>query len=221
MLLVACATIAGLGVGWLCWQWARNLLGGPEGLPPRPAACLSCALAWACACWLLGLGARTLELLALSAVLVTLSLTDLAARVIPDACVMAALVPHLCYEGVLVARGSVGITAAVGQTLLGGAAALVPLLALTLAMDRVLQAESMGGGDLKLLAVGGAYVGWRLFPLLLFVACCLGLCIAVLPLGGRTGRGDPFPFGPAIAAALWLTLLVAPSVDAWLATWVF
>ena len=201
--------MAGLVVGWLCWQWATRLLGTSEGLVPVPAACVSCAVVWGLTCGFLGLGALSLELLALCVPLVTLSLADFAVRIIPNECVLAVLAVHLCRVAMRVAQGSLGLGQALARVLAGGACALVPLLALTLVMDRVLQAESMGGGDLKLLVAGGVCVGWRLLPFLLFLACCLGLCTAALPRG------------PSIAVALWLTMLFAPVVDTWLLTWVF
>ena len=212
--------MAGLVVGWLCWQWATRLLGTSEGLVPVPAACVSCAVVWGLTCGFLGLGALSLELLALCVPLVTLSLADFAVRIIPNECVLAVLAVHLCRVAMRVAQGSLGLGQALAQVLAGGACALVPLLALTLVMDRVLQAESMGGGDLKLRVAGGVCVGWRLLPFLLFLACCLGLCTAALPRGGAR-RGEAFAFGPSIAVALWLTMLFAPVVDTWLLTWVF
>ena len=166
-LLVMSATMAGLVVGWLCWQWATRLLGTSEGLVPVPAACVSCAVVWGLTCGFLGLGALSLELLVLCVPLVTLSLADFAVRIIPNECVLAVLAVHLCRVAMQVAQGSLGLGQALAQVLAGGACALVPLLALTLGMGRVLQAESMGGGDLKLLAAGGVCVGWRLLPFLL------------------------------------------------------
>ena len=67
------------------------------------------------------------------------------------------------------------------------------MLALSLAMDRILQKETLGGGDVKLFAVIGLYLGaaGSLF------ACVLGLLLAAAL---RRGPGQPFPFGPAVAA---------------------
>ena len=97
-------------------------------------------------------------------------------------------------------------------------AVIATLVLLTLAMDRLLGRDSMGGGDIKLLGVAALYVGWRQCLMLLPLACCLGLASALLrPSGERAGA---FPFGPSIALALWVTLLVGPEVEPWLRAWV-
>ena len=128
--------MAGLVVGWLCWQWATRLLGTSEGLVPVPAACVSCAVVWGLTCGFLGLGALSLELLVLCVPLVTLSLADFAVRIIPNECVLAVLAVHLCRVAMQVAQGSLGLGQALAQVLAGGACALVPLLALTLVVHR-------------------------------------------------------------------------------------
>ncbi|HSD32070.1 MAG TPA: prepilin peptidase [Gemmatimonadales bacterium] len=58
----------------------------------------------------------------------------------------------------------------------------------------------MGGGDLKLGAMLGAFLGWKALLFALFVAIILGgvLGIALL-LSGLRGRKDAVPFGPFLA----------------------
>jgi len=73
----------------------------------------------------------------------------------------------------------------------------------------------MGGGDMKLGAMLGAFLGWKLTLVALFCAVIVGGLLAVVVLAsGRLGRKDPIPFGPFLAvggaAALfwgerWLT----------------
>ncbi|MFN3075827.1 MAG: prepilin peptidase [Alphaproteobacteria bacterium] len=60
--------------------------------------------------------------------------------------------------------------------------------------------EAIGGGDGKLLAGLGAWVGWRAVPLIFFGACLTGTLVVVpLLILGRHRRGDPLPFGPFLA----------------------
>lgn len=59
----------------------------------------------------------------------------------------------------------------------------------------------MGGGDMKLGAMLGAFLGWKVALLSIFVAVILGGVIAVALLGsGVRRRKDPIPFGPFLAA---------------------
>ena len=74
------------------------------------------------------------------------------------------------------------------------------LLGISLLMDRILKRDSLGGGDITLFAVLGLYLGVVGTLFMTVLACLLGLLFAVLRRG-RTGGGEPFPFGPAIAAA--------------------
>jgi len=61
--------------------------------------------------------------------------------------------------------------------------------------------EGMGGGDVKLGAMLGAFLGWKVALLSIFLAVLLGGIVAVVLLGSRTtGRKDPIPFGPFLAA---------------------
>ncbi|WP_249976632.1 prepilin peptidase [Vreelandella olivaria] len=69
--------------------------------------------------------------------------------------------------------------------------------------------EGMGFGDFKLLAALGAWVGWSMLPLLLILSAGVGAIIGLLAqlLIPRL-RGQPLPFGPFLALAGWVCLLV-------------
>jgi leader peptidase (prepilin peptidase)/N-methyltransferase len=59
----------------------------------------------------------------------------------------------------------------------------------------------MGAGDMKLGAMLGAFLGWKVVLLSVFVAVVLGGALAVsLIASGLRGRKDPIPFGPFLAA---------------------
>ena len=67
----------------------------------------------------------------------------------------------------------------------------------------------MGGGDIKLLAMIGAFLGWQSLPYVIFASSLLG---SVIGLGAmikqKKGGQTRIPFGPflAIAALSWLFL---------------
>ncbi|MBI1848128.1 MAG: prepilin peptidase [Candidatus Rokubacteria bacterium] len=79
----------------------------------------------------------------------------------------------------------------------------------------------MGGGDMKLAAMLGAFLGWRAGLFALFVAVVLGGAVATaLLVSGRKGRKDPIPFGPCLAsggaaALLWGSRALAPGGAVW------
>jgi leader peptidase (prepilin peptidase)/N-methyltransferase len=63
--------------------------------------------------------------------------------------------------------------------------------------EAVTGTEGMGGGDVKLLAMIGAFLGWPSIPLTLFFASVIGSVIGVF-LMVRAGAGGKYaiPFGP-------------------------
>lgn len=67
---------------------------------------------------------------------------------------------------------------------------------------RIMGQEGMGGGDVKLGAMLGAFLGWKamLFTILVSVVGG-GLVAAALIASGLKSRKDPIPFGPFLAAA--------------------
>ena len=80
--------------------------------------------------------------------------------------------------------------------------------------------EGMGFGDFKLLAAIGAWLGWKMLPLVIlassFVGAVVGIALMVL---ARRGRDVPIPFGPYLAGAGLIALFWGPAlVDRYLST---
>jgi leader peptidase (prepilin peptidase) / N-methyltransferase len=68
--------------------------------------------------------------------------------------------------------------------------------------------EGMGYGDFKLFGALGAWLGWKLLPLVILLSAGTGavLGVGMIVLRGRD-RAVPMPFGPYLAAAGWLAML--------------
>ena len=90
-----------------------------------------------------------------------------------------------------------------------GALIALPLLLLVLLMDKIKQTETMGGGDIKLLAALGLHFGWKGTLFLLIAACIAGLVFAALT---RKEKDVPFPFGPMLAIAAFFTAVFGDTV---------
>jgi leader peptidase (prepilin peptidase)/N-methyltransferase len=60
--------------------------------------------------------------------------------------------------------------------------------------------EGLGFGDVKLFAVAGLWLGLQPFVLFMMLAGVLGILFALI--WRMSGRGEYFPFGPALAVAL-------------------
>lgn len=84
----------------------------------------------------------------------------------------------------------------VGALVLGGGS-----LAVSLSFEHFAQRPSMGGGDIKLLAVIGLFLGWERGLWCLFAACLVVLVMQVVSRVREDGKGigfQTFPFAPAI-----------------------
>lgn len=74
--------------------------------------------------------------------------------------------------------------------------------------------EGMGGGDIKLLAMIGAFLGWQALPFIIFASSLSGSIIGVLAMikqgkGGKTR----IPFGPFLSLAALVYLFFAEQVN--------
>lgn len=69
--------------------------------------------------------------------------------------------------------------------------------------------EGMGYGDFKLLAALGAWLGWQYLPLVLILSAGVGALVGIaLQLAMPKLRGAAMPFGPFLAMAGWIALLM-------------
>ena len=68
--------------------------------------------------------------------------------------------------------------------------------------------EGMGYGDFKLLAMLGAWMGWKMLPVIILLSSLVGAIVGIsLILFRGRDRTIPIPFGPYLAAAGWIALL--------------
>jgi leader peptidase (prepilin peptidase)/N-methyltransferase len=64
--------------------------------------------------------------------------------------------------------------------------------------------EGMGYGDFKMNAAVGAFLGWKLLPLVILLSSLVGLLFGALQMFAARGRWDAgfrFHFGPYLAIA--------------------
>lgn len=138
-----------------------------------------------------------------------LSLVDLECYIIPDGCLLIAAGTWLAALPFLRPGISEIIRGVLAGLVFGGG-----LLLVSLAMDKLLKKESLGGGDVKLFAVIGLYLGLvgTLFAMML--ACVFGLLFAAAQ--NRSGeKGRAIPFGPSISLAAALMLLYGQGFIQW------
>ncbi len=78
--------------------------------------------------------------------------------------------------------------------------------------------EGMGYGDFKLLSALGAWMGWKVLPLIIVLSSFVGAIIGIaMIIFARHDKSIPIPFGPYLAIAGWIALLWGDAITkAWL-----
>lgn len=137
-----------------------------------------------------------------------LTLTDLEDMIIPDGCHIVAAGAWLVFLPLTFTGWRDVLFHLLAAVVYGGG-----LLGVSLIMDKVMGRDTMGGGDIKLFAVVGLYLGMVGTLFAMMMACVLGLVFNMLI---RRKDGDrAFPFGPAIAAAAAIMLLYGEPLIGW------
>lgn len=129
-------------------------------------------------------------------VLLTASYQDIKKMEIKDGCHAAIVL--LAAAAMLLDRNT-----GTASRLLGALCVSAPMLALTLALP-----GAFGGGDIKLMAAAGLFLGWKSTVisavLAVFAAGAYGLYIRMIK---KAGRGQCFPFGPFLCAGMAAAVL--------------
>ena len=220
-------------VSWLVSGRKCRYCGDPVSAR-YPLTEIVCAVAFVAITAVYGFSLETAELLAFAGILLFLSLTDLDERIIPNACIIAALAVRAAHLAIAFAFGWMDGSQVLFYVLSAFGVGVV-LLVIVLIADKVFARESMGGGDLKLYFVAGFYFGWQQCLFLVILSCVIGIVVALAtskPASasttvGATSRspveqGDDegimkraIPFGPSIAAACVITMLVGNPFVSW------
>ncbi|MCF6300954.1 MAG: A24 family peptidase [Proteobacteria bacterium] len=74
--------------------------------------------------------------------------------------------------------------------------------------------EGMGYGDFKLLAAGGAWLGVEMLLIVLILSSFSGMLVGFAQMI-FAGKGNKIPFGPYLAAGIWLTMLFGDKMLTW------
>ncbi len=149
-----------------------------------------------------GLNLQAVAAVIMTLVLIPVFLIDLEHRIIPDV---------ISIPGIAVGFGLSFVTAEPGWVnsligiLLGGGG----LLLLGLLGDYLFKKESLGGGDVKLAAMLGAFIGWQKVIFVFISSAVLGLIGAavMMALSQKMRENHQIPFGPFLAAAAVIALL--------------
>lgn len=150
--------------------------------------------------WLLPLTQATAALVA-GSILIVLALIDCRHMWLPDV-----LTYLLLWVGLIISCFDVFVGPQ--QAIIGAATGFILLWLLKQGFYFLTGKDGVGGGDLKLLAAVGAWLGWQMLPGVLLIGSISALMfVALLMLTKRYKNTQPIAFGPWLALAVWLQLL--------------
>jgi len=169
--------------------------------PQYPLVELFTALVSLVVGWHFGVSLQAMAALVLTWSLIAASGIDIGHKLLPDDITLP-----LLWLGILLSLFDVFVS--LEDSVIGVMAGYMSLWSVFMLFKLITGKEGMGYGDFKLLAMLGAWLGWKpLFVVILtssLVGAVVGITMIVLK---KTERGTQIPFGPYLAAAGWMTLL--------------
>ena len=141
--------------------------------------------------------------------MVVITFIDLEHQIIPDS---------ITLPGILVGFAVSFFFPSVGwlNSLIGIVAGGGSLLLIAYGYQLIAKKDGMGGGDIKLLAMMGAFFGWKAVLFIIFAASLVGSVIGIsLMLAQKKDSTLAIPFGPFLASAAVLYIFFGRHIIFW------
>ncbi|WP_339939015.1 A24 family peptidase [Undibacterium luofuense] len=151
--------------------------------------------------WMLGSGIAGMAAVVFVFFLITLTMIDADVQLLPDDMTLL-----LLWIGLLLNTQSVFTSPA--DAVLGAAAGYLALWLVNSTYKLLKKQDGFGQGDFKMLAALGAWMGWKMLPLIILLSSATGSVIGItLILMSRMGFSTRLSFGPYLAFAGLIALL--------------
>jgi leader peptidase (prepilin peptidase)/N-methyltransferase len=158
--------------------------------------------------WHYGFGAPAACALLVTWALVALTGIDIDHQLLPDSITLPLMWAGLLAAVIVGPMAGSPIPVSAHDAIIGAASGYMSLWLVFHTFRLITGKEGMGYGDFKLFAALGAWLGWKLLPLVILLSAATGALLGILMivLRGRD-RAAPMPFGPYLAAAGWLAMM--------------
>jgi len=143
----------------------------------------------------------------LASALIVIFFVDIDFQIIPDLITLPGMVLGLAVSFL---PGGIGIAdSLVGLVVGGGVLYLIAILG-----DWLFKKESMGGGDIKMTAMLGAFLGWQKVVLIFFAGAFIGLFVSIIMMivSKNVRSTRVIPFGPFLATAAMIAIIYGDSI---------
>jgi leader peptidase (prepilin peptidase)/N-methyltransferase len=192
-------------ISWLLLRARCRGCGQPISIQ-YPLIELATAGIWVYMAWRYGLPLEALRGAVFGTILLGIAMTDARAYIIPDEFTWGGLVIGLLFS---LAGGIEGFTAA----LIGAAVGFGLLWIVGSVGTWLFKEDAMGGGDVKMMAMVGAFVGWKGVLLTIFLGALIGSLVFVPLL--LAGRKKLVPFGIFLAIGAAVAYELGPAIIGW------
>ena len=153
--------------------------------------------------WRFGVSVETPAYWAFCSWLLALSIIDLDTMTLPNSLTQSGLIAGLGFRlavGFLPQASWAGVSGQLMAGILGATIGLWLFDVIALVGSIVFRQAAMGGGDARLAAMLGAWLGWKYLLLAGFIACAVGAFVGGGAIAlGWLNRRQPMPFGPSLA----------------------
>ncbi|MGB0910901.1 MAG: prepilin peptidase [Nitrospirales bacterium] len=179
-------------------------------IPPRyPIIELSNGLGYVAILWKFGWGWESVVYAIFFSALLTITWIDWDHQIIPDVISLPGIIVGMVAATTILPTGFVNSIIGV---LVGGGV----LLFMAWISPFLFGKEGLGGGDIKLLAMVGAFLGWQAALSTLMLASIVGAVIGMVLLACKIlKRGQYIPFGPYLALGAVLALFFGADITGW------
>jgi len=141
--------------------------------------------------------------------LVVITFIDLEHQIIPDSISLPGIVVGFAASFFLPWLG--WLNSLIGIVAGGGS-----LLFVAFGYQLLTKKEGMGGGDIKLLAMMGAFLGWKAIPFIIFTSSLFGSVVGLTLMAVRKKDSQlPIPFGPFLAFGAVLFIFYGRQMIQW------
>ncbi|WP_442947171.1 prepilin peptidase [Noviherbaspirillum sp.] len=156
--------------------------------------------------WRFGSGMAGLATLLFIYFLIAMTFIDADTQLLPDD-----LTLPLLWCGLLFNMN--GLFVPLDEAVIGAVAGYLSLWSVYWLFKLATGKEGMGYGDFKLLAALGAWMGWKMLPIIILLSSVVGAIVGIsLIVFTKRGRDNPIPFGPYLAVAGLIALLYGKSL---------
>lgn len=181
-------------LSWLVLRGRCAGCGAPIS-PRYPAVEALTAALSAYVAWHFGFGMAAAGALLFTWAMIALTFIDLDTFYLPDSITLPLLWLGLLFN-------ISGTYAPLPGAVIGAAAGYLSLWGVYWIFKWATGKEGMGYGDFKLLAAIGAFLGWKVVPLVILLSSFVGAAIGIsMIVFARHKRETPIPFGPYLAIA--------------------